>query len=584
MFLRRSGRKDGRTYLQIVHGYRDPQGKSRVKVIKSLGYLDELSKQYDDPIAHFRALAQDMEEKRRGETKYTFELHADALVEGCTRKNFGHVVFSRVYHELELDRFFNNKARHAGFSYNANSIMKLLVFARLIYPGSKKSTHALKERFFDILDFSLDDVYNSLSFFDKHALDCQRFMHERITAKYGRETDLVYYDVTNYYFETEHEDELRKKGYSKERRRDPIVQMGLAMDRQGIPLSYRLFAGNTHDSQTLMPVLAEIVREYGAKRIITVADKGLNSGDNIVFNTALGHGYVFSQSIRGASEAMKAYILDEKGYEQTGQDYKRKSRILPVNVQYHIEPNRKTTAALNQKQVVFYSEKYAKRAKRKRAEALQKAADLIANPSKYKKTTACGAAGYVLGLAFDKKTGEVVDTGTVLALNREKIRQEERLDGYYAIVTSELDEPDDGIIDMYRGLWRIEESFKITKSVVEARPVYVYKPEHINAHFLTCFIALTLARLVELKLNGAFPVSRIIESLRQVSCSHLDANYYLFDYADEVTAALNKRFDLTFGKKLMTLGEIKKCFAQAKKQPDVSTTHGQSANPQKPRR
>ena len=234
-------------------------------------------------------------------------------------------------------------------------------------------------------------------------------------------------------------------------------------------------------------------------------------------------------------------------------------------IQYNPEPGKKRRIQLDQKQVVFYSEKYAKRAKRKRAEVLQKAADLIANPSKYKRTTAQGAAGYISGISFDKKTGEVLDTGQTLRINEEKIREEEKMDGYYAIVTSELDEPDDKIIDIYRGLWRIEDSFKITKSVMEARPVYVYKPEHINAHFLVCFIALTLARLVELKLDGTFPVSRIVESLRDVSCSHLDANHYLFDYANDVTAALNSVFDVGFGKKIMALGEIKKYFAQTKK-------------------
>ena len=247
-----------------------------------------------------------------------------------------------------------------------------------------------------------------------------------------------------------------------------------------------------------------------------------------------------------------------------GDDYRRKSRIIPVEIHYHTDKKTKKKVWCDQKQVIFYSEKYAKRAKHKRAEALQKAADLIANPGKYKMATAKGAAAYISGLAFDKKTGELVDTGEALTLNEDKIRDEEKLDGYYAIVTSELDEPDDQIIEMYRGLWRIEESFKITKSVVEARPVYVYKPEHINAHFLICFIALTLARLVELQLDGQFPLSRIVNSLREVSCSHLDTNHYLFDYADDITAALNKQYNLGFGKKIMTLAQIKNFFANAK--------------------
>jgi transposase len=568
MFLRKNYFKaTGRTYLYIVEGYRDQNGKAKSKVVKSVGYLDELEKEHADPIAHFAGVAKAMTLAAAQDKEAVVRLDLGARV-GCgadSRKNYGHVVFSRVYHELGLDRFWNNKARHAGFEYNANSIMKLLVFARLIYPGSKKNAHELKGRFFDLLGFSLGDVYNSLGFFARHARECQRHIHEMAAEKYGRETDIVYYDVTNYYFETEHEDGLRRKGCSKEHRKDPIVQMGLAMDKRGIPLSYRLFAGNTHDSQTLMPVLVGIAKEYGAKRVITVADKGLNSGDNIVFSASLGNGYVFSQSVRGAGGEMRAYILDEKGYEAVGDDYRRKSRVIPVNVQYHAAPGKKAAARLDQKQVVFYSEKYAKRARRKRAEALQKAADLIANPSKYKRATAQGAAGYVSGLSFDKKTGEILDTGTALALNKAKIREEEEMDGYYAIVTSELDLEDGCIIDMYRGLWRIEESFKITKSVIEARPVYVYKPEHINAHFLVCFIALLLARLVELELEGKFTAGRIVESLREVSCSHLDANHWLFDYADGVTDALEGLFHVGFGRKVMTLGEIKKNFAAVKK-------------------
>jgi len=194
------------------------------------------------------------------------------------RKNYGHIVFSKVYHELELDRFFNNKQRHEKFKFNSNSIMKVLLFARLLYPCSKKATVEIKDRFFDKADFTLDDVYDCLTHFDKHAKEVQRFIHEQIVKGYGRKTDLVYYDVTNYYFETDKQDDLRRKGYSKEHRPNPIVQMGLAVDKQGIPIVYQLFEGNKHDSQTLMPALKNIKKEYATKRIVVVADKGLNSG------------------------------------------------------------------------------------------------------------------------------------------------------------------------------------------------------------------------------------------------------------------------------------------------------------------
>lgn len=569
MFLRQNfNKKTGRTYLQIVHGYRDPQGKSKTKVHQNIGYLDVLEKQYDDPIEYFKNLARQMDAERQ-ETKYiNLKIKENEMIDrsNVNRKNYGHIVFSKIYHELELDRFFRNKQRHMKFKFDSNSIMKVLIFARLLYPCSKKKTVEIKDTFFDKADFTLDDVYDSLTHFSKHAKEAQRFIHERITEQYGRDTSLLYYDVTNYYFETDKQDGFRMNGFSKEHRRDPIVQMGLAIDKMGIPLTYQLFNGNTHDSQTLMPALANIKKEYGTDRIIVVADKGLNSGDNIAFNTVLGDGYVYSQSVRGASDLFKAYVLDDEGYVEIGTDYKRKSRIVPAEINVSVgDGKKKKKVRLDQKQVVFYSKKYAERAKNQRNEMIKKALDLIKNPSKYRKATAYGAASYVGNLEFDKKTGEILETGKKLFLDMDKIREEEKLDGYYAIVTSELDESDDHIIEIYRGLWRIEESFKITKSVLSARPVYVHTKEHINAHFLICFISLVIARLVEIRLKNKYPIERIIATLRSVACSHLDANHYLFDYADEITDDLNAEFNVGFGKKIMTLGEIKKNFGMVKK-------------------
>jgi transposase len=447
--------------------------------------------------------------------------------------------------------------------------MKVLIFARLLYPCSKKATVELKDRFFDKADFTLDDVYHSLKHFNKIEKEAQQFIHERIVEQYDRKTDLLYYDVTNYYFEIDEQDEFRKKGPSKEHRPNPIVQMGLALDRQGIPLSYQLFEGNTHDSQTMMPVLKTIKKQFKTDRIIVVADKGLNSGDNIAFNTALGDGYVYSQTIRGASNEFKQFVLDNEGY-RGDENFKVKSRVIPTTIsvtvgKYQNGKPRKKKIQVDQKQVVYYSSKYARRSKKKREELLAKAASLIANPSKYTRSTSYGAASYVANIEFDKETGEIQENGKMLFLDEEKIKQEEELDGYYAIITSELDEPDKRIIEIYQGLWKIEESFKVTKSTLDARPVYLSREDHINAHFFICFLALVIARILEIKLNNKYTIDKILGSLRSVSCSHIDSNHYLFDYADEVTDDINEVFDLDIGRKIMTLGEIKKVFAQAKK-------------------
>ena len=573
MYLKKCvSKKTGRTYLQIVHGYRDQNGKPKAKVIKSVGYLDQLQKIYDDPIAHFKEVAKAMTEEATKEKNIEFQIPLEAQVErgNSNRKNYGHIVFSKIYHELEIDRFLDNKRRHESFKFNSEAIMRLLLFGRLLYPRSKLGTFEIRDRFFDNFKFTIDDIYECLSHYDEIATSLQHFLHEKVVEQYKRDTSLVYYDVTNYYFETDKEDEYRRKGAGKDKRGKPIVQMGLVLDRNSIPVTYNIFAGNTHDSQTLMPVMKEIRKKYNVGRIIVVADKALNSGDNIAFNTVLGDGYIFSKSVKGADADFKKYALKESGYEAGKEkEYKRKSRVIPVKIDVTITGHGKSKktkkVVIDQKQVIIYSEKYAKRSKFKREQLLAKAVDLIENPSKYRKTIAHGAASYINNLQFDKKTGEVLDTGKSLSLNLEKIKEEEKFDGYYAIVTSELDMPDDSILEAYHGLWRIEEAFKITKSTLDARPIFLRTQRHINAHFLICFLALLISRLTEIRLGDKYNIDKIIDTLRQVECSHISQNYYLFDFANEVTDNINSAFGLNIGKKVMSLGDIKKNLGLAKK-------------------
>lgn len=575
MFLRQDyKKKTGRTYLVIVESYRDNNGKPRSKLYKSIGYLDELEKEMDDPIGYYTAYVKKLEEERKAEKVYNFSIKASERVneDDSNSKNYGYIILSSIYHELELDRFFNNKRRHENFKFNSESIMRLLAYSRVLDPDSKKQTFEMKDRYFENFNFSLDDVYTSLSHFSKCSEDAQRHIHQTVTEQYGRDASLIYYDVTNYYFETEKQDKMRKDGWSKEHRRDPIIQMGLAIDSKGIPMAYKTFPGNKHDSETYIPSLKQIKKEYDVKRAVVVADKGLNCGDNIVFSQALGDGYIFSQSVTGGSTDLKAYVLDDEGYTApTKEGFKKKSRVLPVTVKITVgatksgRKKKKDILLEAQKQVVFYSPKYAERAKKKRFETLQKAADLIKDPSKYSRATHYGAAAYIENLVFDKETGERIETDKKLKINEAKIAEEEKYDGYYAIITSEIDESDERIIEMYRGLWRIEETFKITKSVLKTRPVFVYKPEHIGGHFLVCFVALMMLRLVELRLGNRYTAEHIAEVLREITCSHLDQNHYLFKYSDEVTKSMNVEFGTDIGLKVMTVEGIRKSIAVTKK-------------------
>jgi transposase len=443
--------------------------------------------------------------------------------------------------------------------------MKLLVFSRLLAPASKKKTFEGRESYFDKTNYTLDDVYRSLSFFNKQSSNLQIWLNEKIKQCYGRDSDLVYYDVTNYYFETDKTDDFKRKGASKEYRPNPIVQMGLFIDNNGIPITFQLFPGNTHDCLTYRPNLSRIKKEYNLGKVIVVADKGMTTGDNIWYTLSAKDGYVFSMSIRKSDKELKKYVLNEDGYEWLGKEYKRKSRLYPRTILVTATNGKKIKKTVHEKQVIFYSEKYDKKAKADRATVIAKAQDLIANPSKYTKATSHGAAGYVKNIDFDKETGEILTLSKHLVLDLEKLKEEEALDGYYAIVTSEHEETDDRIIEMYRGLWKIEESFKVTKSDLESRPVYVSREEHIQAHFLTCFIALVIARILEMKMGNRYNIPQLLESLKKSGCTHLKANYYLFDYYDEVLEDIGNKFSIDFYKRVRSIGEIKKVLANAKK-------------------
>ena len=392
-------------------------------------------------------------------------------------------------------------------------------------------------------------------------------MNDRIKKNYGRDTSLIYYDVTNYYFETDEQNDFLHKGISKEHRPNPIIQMGLFMDNRGIPITYELFPGNTNDCLTYRPNFGRIKKQFDLGRVISVADKGMTTGDNIWYtiNTPTHDGYVFSMSIRGSEKGIKDYVLKEEGYEWLGTEYKRKSRKSPRTILVTSVTGKKMKKQVDEKQVVFWSEKYAKRAKAERDTALAKARDLAQNPGNYTRATSYGAAKYVKKIDYDKETGEILTASSILDIDEEKIREEEALDGYYMLLTSEMETSDDEIIDMYRGLWRIEESFKVTKSELEARPVYVWTKEHIEAHFLTCFVALTIARILENKLEQKYSVGRILDSLSKAECSLVQQNYYLFDYYDEVLKDIGLIMDIDFGKRIRTLGEIKKILAKTKK-------------------
>jgi len=388
---------------------------------------------------------------------------------------------------------------------------------------------------------------------------------------------MIYYDVTNYYFEIDMEDELRKKGVSKEHRPNPIVQMGLATDADGLPITYEVFPGNESEKLHLRPAVSELYRKYGCKRVIAVADSAQNTGNNVYYLDDAKQGYVFSQTIRGGNKSLKEYVIDEAGYKWFGDEYKWKSRVELREIQVDFDRPDGTThkkkILVDQRQIVFFSEKYAIRSRALRTAALLKAQKIIENPSAYTKATSHGALKYIMNVEVDKDTGEIKEVKKAKAcFDLDAIRDAEKYDGYYAIVTNLFDEEEnkgkfsDGqIIDIYRGLWRVEDSFGITKDELETRPVFVSRIDHIRAHFLICFIALVVVRLIQKRTGLKHSPEQLIKAMNDVSCSYEGGNLFLFDSRSDVADDLAEAFDLDFSMMRLTRAEIKKNIGAVKK-------------------
>ena len=468
LFLKQSKFKSGRIYLSIVDGYWK-DGKVKQKVYQKLGYLDDLKKEFDDPISHYKDYVEKLKKEFETKITTTLDMNKDNDFEDDTF-NIGYAYFKKIFQDLDISSILKNKQYSTNIEYSLSKACELLTYSRIINPGSIKYTYEHKNLFFEPFDLSLDDLYRSL----KPMLDCKedifKIIWNNTKDKYNRDASTSYYDCTNYYFEIEYDDEdikdengniikkgLRKRGPEKNHRPDPIVEMGLLLDSKGFPISYNLFSGNTSEKETLVPEINNIKRRHNIEKVIVVADRGLNCSDNMIKTAGLDldkknrDGYIYGQSVRGADQEFKDWVLkedyitdkitDDDGNEIT---FIHKSRVYPKKMyitrdDLGITKNgnkRKQSITVDQKQMVYYSQKYADKQKRDRQMVIDKAKDLINNPGNYTRATSYGAAGYVNNIKFDKKTGAISD-GCELSLNLERIAEDEKYDGYYSIVTSD---------------------------------------------------------------------------------------------------------------------------------------------------
>ena len=447
-------------------------------------------------------------------------------------KNIGFLFLQSVYNSLGISQLLNQIKSDSKIEYDLNGLTKLLVFGRILNPQSKKKTFEERDKYlFSIVSSNeIKEVYRTLDVLDKNSKKIQNRMNTKIkNSSIGRVTNLTYYDVTNYYFETMYGDDdiyeldenneivkgedgkpiivkkgFRKKGVSKENSKGPIVQMGLFIDNNGIPVSHKLFPGNTQDKTTFKNVLENDVDEMDLGRIVVVADNGMNTQENKYLITEKGNGYIVSKSVKKSWTKIGPWALEDKDYTEIKNSsgevvFKYKSRINEIELTYKNEDGKKSKKTIKEKEIVYWSKKHYEKELHQNKKFIEYLESCKDNPDKLKDKQR-KSQEFIEVLDIDKKTGEVIKTQKVVVFLEEKLKKYKETLGFYSIVTSEIEENDKEIINRYHGLSRIEDSFRIIKSDLKGRPIYVWTEEHIKAHFLICFIALTIIRIIQFKI------------------------------------------------------------------------------------
>jgi transposase len=586
----------GIDYLQIQECYSvkiNGSVKNRKRVLRNIGPLAKFDDGKPDFLIRLRQsmkngtpiieslsdLAGNEPPPRR--VSITFDL--DNL-DACTSnpKNIGYFLLDALYDSLGIYDVLNLHKSKTKLEYDLNGMTRLLTFGRVLNPNSKMGTFNEKNRYlFDVA--SSDDpieIYRTMDCLDVAAENIQKRMNHKITGGIGRNTEVCFYDVTNYYFEIGENDKdtldndgniregLRKRGVSKEKRSEPIVQMGLFIDDNGLPVAYKLFPGNHIDQTTLRPALKKSVDTLAFDRVIIIADGGLNSDKNIAHILKTGNGYILSRSTKRSDKNIKKWILDENGYVWNEKKTFRVKSMIRERV-IRDEDGKKQT--IKEKLVCYWSKKHYEKEVHENEKFIEYLNSVIAHPDKLKDKPR-KIEKFLIKKSVDKKTGETVDTGTRLILDTDKMQQYIDLLGYYTIMTSEVDKSDAEVISKYHGLSRIEDSFRITKSDLEGRPVYVRTPEHINAHFLLCFIALTMIRIIQYKVlkrqgkeslnidgwESGVTAERIQKALGSWDADGLPNGYYRLTKPDEDLRMILDAFGIDADLRLPTATELKR--------------------------
>lgn len=547
--------------------------KRRSVIVEKLGNDKYIRETYgvDDAEAWARAYVAELNRKAAEEetsVSVSFSPTAPIPLSEQRSYNAGYLFLQKLFYDLGLDTTCTMIKRRHKFEYDLTSILSRLLYTRIIYPSSKKSSFELSRRFIETPNFELHQIYRALSILASEADYIQSSLYKNSVEHVGRKTGIIYYDCTNYYFEIEEEAGIKQYGHSKEKRPNPIVQMGLFMDREGIPLAFCINPGNTNEQTTLKPLEKKLLTDFGLSKFVVCTDAGLSSTDNRLFNDKDDRAFITVQSLKILKKFQREWALDPSGWRSMdGQDELYDMSRLDEDAHHDtifFKERWFKENGIEQRMIVTYQVKYREYLRSIRNRQIDRAKAKIARPSTINHKNQQDPARFVARASMTYE-GEVAERD-VYYINEETIAQEEQFDGFYAVCTSlEEDASAKEIVSINKRRWRIEECFRIMKHEFKARPAFLSRDDRIKAHFMTCFIALILYRFLEKKLGERYTTSEILSCLKDMNMTKLEGYGYIPSYArTDLTDDLHKIFGWDTSKEIVSIAGMRNICKRSK--------------------
>lgn len=553
-------------------------GKRTSKVIERLGNYDEvkIKANGEDPIVWAKKYIDTLnKQEKENNNILNIPFYKNKILEKNTKYTFnaGYLFLQDIYYSLGLNNICNDITNKHQFKFDLNSVLSRLIYSRIIFPSSKLKTLELSNNFIEQANFDYNHILRSLEVISKETDFIQAELYKN-SKKYSKRNDkILYYDCTNYYFEIEQEDGIKQYGVSKENRPNPIVQMGLFLDGDGIPLAFNINPGNTNEQITLQPLEKQIINDFNNASFVVCTDAGLASNANRKFNDKENRKFITTQSIKKLKDYLKEWMFDKTGWHipsitnpidlsnlDNDEELQEKFKDTIFYKERWINEN-----GLEQKIIVTYSLKYKNYQKNIRNSQIERAQKLInSNPKSISKPKQNDFKRFIEKTNTTKDG--IVAEETYYNLNQEAINNESKYDGYYAVCTN-LEDTAEEIIKINKNRWEIEESFRIMKSEFKARPVYLSRDDRIKAHFTTCFLALTIFRYLEKKIKSKYTVTEIIEALRNYNLRELKGFGYIPDYElTDIVEDLQNIFNINTSTEINDYKKMQKICKQTKQE------------------